>query len=129
MLAPMSDSPDPRQLAAAARRARAGQIHALRLRVAAIALALFIGAWAVIGVQLVTGHDPALANDVTPVAVQAADAGTTDDEASSDATTTDGGTDAQTSGSGADPPSSGSTTDATTATGTSEPAAVTTGQS
>jgi hypothetical protein len=73
MLLGMSDGSDPRQRAAQARRARGQRIHALRMRVAATAVALFVFAWAGIFVQLVSGRDPALAKDLAPVATQSAD--------------------------------------------------------
>jgi hypothetical protein len=72
-------SPEPPPPAAAARRARAQRIHALRLRVVALGVAIFLAAWVVIFVRLETGHDPALANDLAPVATQAADPETTSD--------------------------------------------------
>jgi hypothetical protein len=46
---------DPRRHGRRARR------RGIRIRVATLAVALFIGAWAVIGVQMASGHDPALA--------------------------------------------------------------------
>lgn len=63
---------------AAARRA---QIHALRRRVAAVGVTAFLGLWAVLFVQLATGHDPGL-DDASPTAVvQSADPAATDDGA------------------------------------------------
>jgi hypothetical protein len=127
----MSDSPDPRQHAAAARRARAAQIHTLRLRVAAIAVTLFIGAWAIIGVQLVTGHDPALANDVAPVAAQASDPDASDDSGSGstlDTQTADDGTAVRSGASDDTTLSSGTTANDGSSTA-STPSSVTTGQS
>ena len=61
---------DPRQPAAIARRART---QSLRMRVLAIAVAIFLVAWLALYVQLVSGRDPALANDLRPVATQSAD--------------------------------------------------------
>lgn len=66
----MNDSSHP---AAAARLARQRRIHALRMRVVAIAVALFVAAWVGLYVQLVTGHDPALASSGSSVATQSAD--------------------------------------------------------
>jgi hypothetical protein len=43
------------------RKARAIRTRTIRRRVATGAVALFVGAWALIAVELVTGHDPALA--------------------------------------------------------------------
>ena len=43
------------------RKARATRTRAIRRRVATGAVALFVGAWAWIAIELVTGHDPALA--------------------------------------------------------------------
>ena len=64
---------------AAARLARERRIHALRMRVVAIAVALFLAAWAGLFVQLISGHDPALASSTTAVATQSADPSATDD--------------------------------------------------
>lgn len=66
------------QARAAARRA---QIRVLRRRVAAVGVSAFLGLWAVLFVQLATGHDPGL-NDASPTAVvQSADPAATDDDA------------------------------------------------
>jgi hypothetical protein len=70
-------STQPSQAALDARRARAARIHALRLRVVAVGVAIFVAAWVGIFVQLTTGHDPALAKALTPVATQTADPDTT----------------------------------------------------
>jgi hypothetical protein len=43
------------------RQARQSRARMIRRRVAAAAVSLFLAAWAVIAVQLVSGHDPALA--------------------------------------------------------------------
>jgi uncharacterized membrane protein YgcG len=40
---------------------RRARRRSIRIRVAALAVTMFIAAWAVIGVQMATGHDPALA--------------------------------------------------------------------
>jgi cytoskeletal protein RodZ len=91
----MSESTDPRQRATAARQARERRIHELRRRVAAVAVAVFVAAWAGIFLQLVSGHDPALAHDLSPVATQSADPDTAADDwsgatASDDTTSADG---------------------------------------
>ena len=54
--------PERRRLAEAKRAARALRIRTIRRRIAAGAAALFVTAWVFITVQLVTGHDPALAS-------------------------------------------------------------------
>jgi cytoskeletal protein RodZ len=110
-------SPDPRSRAATALAARRGQIHALRLRVVTLAVSVFIAAWAVVFVQLVKGHDPALASTGGTVVTQSADPATTDDEDASSSTST------STDTSSSDSSASGS--DATAAS----PTAVTTRQS
>lgn len=51
----MSDS------AQSIRQARAARARLIRHRVATGAVTLFVGAWALIAIELVTGHDPALA--------------------------------------------------------------------
>jgi hypothetical protein len=72
-------STEPPQPAVAVWRARAQRIHALRLRIVALGVAIFVGAWIAIFAQLETGHDPALAKDLAPVAAQTADPETTSD--------------------------------------------------
>jgi hypothetical protein len=42
--------------------ARANRIHLIRRRAAGGAVALFVAVWGVIGVQLASGHDPALSS-------------------------------------------------------------------
>ena len=102
----------PRQQAADKRRAREQRIRDLRRRVVAVAVALFVAAWGGLYIQLVSGHDPALASETAPV-TQAADP---------EAVTDDGWSDSSTDGAWSD--SSDSTQSAS-----AEPAAVTTGQS
>jgi hypothetical protein len=113
----MSDGIDPRQRAAAARRTRRQRIHAVRLRVATIAVTLFIAAWAGIFVQLVSGRDPALAKDPAPIATQSG----TRQPTASDSSAEDTGNGTSATGTPA--------TDADTSTATPAPAAVTTAQS
>lgn len=126
MLAAMDES-TPRN--ATARLARERRIHTLRMRVVAIAVALFVAAWAGLFVQLISGHDPALASSTSSVATQSADPSVTDDGWSDD-------------GSGDDSTSPLTGSDSTTATPadaelsgsgsssqSSAPATVTTGQS
>lgn len=86
----MTESPpDPRSRAASALAARRRQIHALRLRVITLAVSIFIAAWAVVFVQLVKGHDPALASTNGSVVTQSADpAATADDESTGSSTST-----------------------------------------
>jgi cytoskeletal protein RodZ len=55
----------PKEVAQARIEGRARRIRLIRRRIAAGAVGLFSVAWAVIGVQLVTGHDPALAKQTT----------------------------------------------------------------
>jgi hypothetical protein len=107
-------STQPSQQALDARRARAAQIRALRLRIVAVGVAIFVAAWVVIFVQLTTGHDPALAKAIAPAVTQAADP-----QASSD--WSDDGTSAEATG--FDDASAASDEDL------GETAAVTTGQS
>lgn len=110
---------------ATARLARVRRIHALRMRVVAISVALFLAAWAGLFVQLISGHDPALASSTTSVAAQSADPAVTDDGWSDDdssAVLTDSG--ANSTSADAEPTGSGSASSQSSA-----PAAVTTGQS
>jgi hypothetical protein len=115
----MSETVDPRQLAADKRRAREERIHRLRMRIAAGAVALFVAAWAGLYVQLVSGNDPALAGDVTPVS-QSADPTATADS-SDDSWSDDGSADTWTDDTGS--------TDTTQSASSSQPDAVSTGQS
>jgi hypothetical protein len=82
---------EPQQSVAIARRART---QTLRMRVLAIAVAIFLAAWLGLYVQLLSGRDPALANDLRPVAAQTADPQTasdgTWDDGSSAVVTADG---------------------------------------
>jgi cell division protein FtsN len=106
----MNESTAPQHgLASAVRLARSQRIHALRTRVVAIAVALFVAAWAGLYVQLLSGHDPALASGPSSVATQSADPSVTD--------TSDGGR------------SGGDSSAVPTESSTSSPTAVTTGQS
>jgi hypothetical protein len=82
-----TDAVDPRALAAQ----RRGRIRTLRRRVAAGAVATFLVLWAVLFVQLATGHDPGLNDAATTSVVQSADPG---------ATSTSAGDSAGASGSG-----------------------------
>jgi hypothetical protein len=119
MLPAMSDVLDARERAAAARAARAQRIHAARMRVAALAVALFVAAWTGIFLQLVSGHDPALAKDLAPVATQSADPQPTTSDWSADGSSR--GT-AATDGAAA-------AADGSTASQAAAPATVTTAQS
>jgi len=112
----MPDVPDRGGLPAADKRqARVQRIRDLRVQVAAIAVALFICAWAGLYIQLVSGNDPALAGTVAPVS-QPADPDATDDGSD------DGASDDSTSAGDA-------YVDATQSQTSSEPAPVTSGQS
>jgi hypothetical protein len=113
MLPGMSETPHPKPAALLARERR---LHVLRMRIAAFAVAIFVALWVGLYLQLVSGGDPALARDLTPVATQSADPAVT-----SDGGWSTGAANAQTS----DASSAGGVT----ATQTQEPAAVTTGQS
>jgi hypothetical protein len=85
----MSETSDPRERAAAKRAARGQRIHRLRVRIAAAAVALFIFTWGGLYIQLVSGHDPALASSPSSVATQSADPEVTiNDGWSDDATAT-----------------------------------------
>ena len=86
--------------------------RSIRLRVTALALAVFVAAWVVIGVQLASGHDPALSASAKRAAVTAT-------TGSSGATTTSGSTtSAGTTTSGASTTGGGSTTGGSSASST-----------
>lgn len=70
----MNSDRDPRALVAR----RRAHIHALRTRVATVAVAAFLALWAGLFVQLATGHDPALKDSATTAVVQSADPAATD---------------------------------------------------
>jgi hypothetical protein len=76
-------STHPPAAALAVRRARERRTRALRLRIVAVGVAIFLVAWVGIFVQLATGNDPALAKALVPVATQSADPGSTSDDAAS----------------------------------------------
>ncbi|MDX6688775.1 MAG: hypothetical protein QOG15_232 [Solirubrobacteraceae bacterium] len=107
----------PRSRAAALLAERRDHIHALRMRVVTLAVSVFLAIWAVVFVQLVRGHDPALASTAGAVVTQSADPATTNDEDSTSSASTSSDT------SSTDSTASGS--DATAAA----PSAVTTRQS
>jgi cell division protein FtsN len=85
----MPETPDPRQQAADKRRAREQRIRDLRTRVVAVAVALFVAVWTGLYVQLVSGHDPALAGEIEPVTQSAAAGDSPTETWSDDATATD----------------------------------------
>ncbi len=122
----------PRQLAADKRRAREQRIRVLRTRVVALAVALFVAVWSGLYIQLVSGHDPALAGEATPVTQSAATEETSRDGWSgddSDTPTDDESTDTWSDDSTDGPTDASSTDAASDDTASSEPAAVSTGQS
>jgi hypothetical protein len=130
----MPETSDPRQPAVDKRRAREQRIHDLRMRVAAVAVAVFVAVWGGLYIQLVSGHDPALASAAASVATQSADPEATTSNSSGDGSSDD--TDDVWADDGTDDASSddtstgedGATTD-TSRSAASELAAVTTGQS
>ena len=73
----MSSNPPPMP-AADVRQARRARTRTIRRRVATGAVALFLATWALIAVELVSGHDPALASrKTTTVATSSAQPATT----------------------------------------------------
>jgi hypothetical protein len=131
----MPECLDPQQLAAAKRQARARRIYDLRMRVAAVAVALFLAAWGGLYVQLVSGNDPALAGDIAPTA-QSADPTAVGDDSSDDGWSDGESGDGWSDDSSDDDAWSDATTDegsasndSTQAAAASQPAAVTSGQS
>jgi hypothetical protein len=69
---------------------RREHIRTIRKRVIAGSALAFITAWAAIGVQLASGHDPALSKRAQPAAASSSSTkSSTTDSTSSDATTTD----------------------------------------
>ncbi len=66
-----------RAIARSRLRERAGRTRRIRGRVLAATLALFAAAWAAIGVQLATGHDPALSRDAQRLRLERARAAAT----------------------------------------------------
>ena len=78
----------------ALRSARTARARAIRRRVVSAAIALFVAAWLMIAVVLVSGHDPALASHTS-----AASSATTVASNPTVSTTSSGSTSAQSSGS------------------------------
>jgi hypothetical protein len=132
----MPEGPESQRLASDKRQARTQRIRDMRMRIAAIAVALFVTAWAGLYIQLVSGHDPALAGTRTPV-TQSADPDAAGDDDSgelySDDTTDDGWSDGASDDGWGD--SGGWDDDATSSSGTAQasssaqPGPVTSGQS
>src|SRR5689334_16513956 len=108
------------------RQARAGRTRMLRRRVIAGAVALFIAAWLVIGLILVSGHDPALAAhaSTTTQSSSPSAAASGSDTSGSDSSSADGGT-ASSSGTGSSS-GNGSASSASGATASASPSSVTT---
>jgi uncharacterized membrane protein YgcG len=105
-----------RAQAQAMRQARLGRVRMLRRRIVAGSLALFVAAWLLITVVLVTGHDPALSKSTA--ATVASSSGTSSGSTSSSSESTNSGSSGgsstsgnQTGGSGS---SGGSTSSVTT---------------
>lgn len=135
----MSQSIDAQQRAATARRARVQRIHTLRMRVLAISVAVFLAAWVVLYAQLVSGHDPALANAAKPVATQSTgsqvadddwsrdDAGAVSSRASGDTTSADAGSSGASSATADTGSASGDTGSATADAGSGDTSAADSG--
>jgi uncharacterized membrane protein YgcG len=85
-----------RERARLARAARTARARAIRRRVVAGALALFVAAWLVIGVVLVTGHDPALSTQTA----RASSAGSSQTITSSSSSDSSGSSGLSSSGTG-----------------------------
>ena len=104
-----------RQLAAERLKARRRRVALIRKRAVAGAACTFALAWGVIFVQLVSGHDPALAH--TKATTSAASGTTTADSASSGSSSS-GSTDSTSTSSGAT--NSGATNSGTSSVATSQ---------
>ena len=118
---------DGKTLAKARLEARARHIRTIRRRVLAGALALFVATWVFITLQLVTGHDPALAKSGTTSAVTAASSPGTSSSTSGVSSTalTTSSSGASSSGSGTSSSGSGTSSGNSSSSGSS----VTTSQS
>lgn len=66
-----------RARAQAFRQARLGRVRTLRRRIIAASVAVFVAAWLLITVVLVSGHDPALARNAKPAAVSSSSSSAT----------------------------------------------------
>jgi hypothetical protein len=117
---------DPRRSGHAIRTARAIRVRSIRRRVVGGAVAVFVAAWLLIAVVLVTGHDPALSKNASTVAAVSG-SGSTGSSASGSTSAASGnsGTTTGSSGSGSTS-SSGSGSTSSSGSGTSS---VTTRQS
>ena len=126
-----NDGVDGKTLAKARLEARARHIRTIRRRVLAGALALFVATWVFITLQLVTGHDPALAKSGTTSAVTAASSPGTSSSTSGVSSTALNTSSSGASSSGSGTSSSGSGTSSGTSSGNSSSSgsSVTTSQS
>jgi uncharacterized membrane protein YgcG len=123
-----TDGADAKTLATARLEARARRIRMIRRRVIAGALALFVATWVFITLQLVTGHDPALAKSSTTSAVtpsSSPSASPSSSGVSSTALTGNSSSGTSSSGSGTSSSGSGSSSGNSSSSGSS----VTTSQS
>lgn len=103
--------PEAESRTAGARAKRRAQIHALRLRVAVLAVSIFIAAWATVFVRLVEGHDPALASTSGTVVMQSADPDPTgDDEATAASSATSSAASSSSTAAGGDATAAAPTT-------------------
>jgi len=77
-----------RARAGEARAARAAKVKTIRRRVISGAVSLFVAAWLLIAVVLVTGHDPALIKSKSATATLASNTTTTGSSGSTGSTST-----------------------------------------
>lgn len=97
------------------RRARAMRTRMIRRRVATGAAALFIGTWAWIAIELVSGHDPALAaRKTSTVASSSAQSATSTSSTTSSGTSASDGTTGSSAGGATSSNNQGATSSVTT---------------
>lgn len=107
----MNDEETRRERREASRQARATRLRTIRRRIYSGALALFVAAWLLIAVVLISGHDPALAHKSSRSGTS-----TSASQSSSSGISTTGWSDGTSGGaqSSSSPSSSGATSSVTT---------------
>jgi hypothetical protein len=89
---PILPAMTPREIAKDHAKRKRERIHRIRVRVATLTVTLFIAVFAVIYVQMVEGHDPALASNTTTTTTTTSSDSTSPTTSSDDPTTTDDST-------------------------------------
>lgn len=107
-----NDPQDARARGQAMRAARLGRVRMIRRRIIGGAVALFVAAWLLITIVLVSGHDPALAAKASSATTVASTPATTSTSSGSDSGTSSS-TSSQTTGSSSNSSSSNNSSSGT----------------